>query len=440
MKKKKSKKKILITIGVIVVVAILVVLNLSQSRRGLVSVQTREVERTDIISVVSGSGTVQPITKVNITSEVTAEVIALSANEGDYVERGAKLIQLDTVQAQKDMESALYAANELEARLEGAEVALERYREEYERQERLYEKKLTSEQAYKDAYYNFKSQEANYNAIKEQTRAAFSRLEKARDNLSKTTITAPMTGTITLVDVEVGEIAQAQTAFTQGRTLMVISDLSAFEVEVEIDETDIAELELDQKASIEIDAFPDTTFEGRLVEIGNTAMTSGYGSSDQATNFRVKVALIENHPKIRPGMSSTVDITTNEHFNVLAVPIQAVVLREFDADSLKEARADSSEKGNLAMASDISDSLPQKSRNGAGQVDKVEKKGVFVVRDGTAHFVEITTGISDQQNYEVLSGLEAGDEVVTGSFRTLRNLKDGADVKVENIVLRGDDS
>ncbi len=434
MKKKSSKKKILIIIGAVVVVAVLVILNLNQSRRGVVSVQTKKVGRADVLSVVSGSGTIQPKTKVNITSEVTAEVIAIGVKEGDYVTKGRTLVQLDTLQAQKDMESALYSDNELQARLEGAKVLLDQMKEEYERQQQLYAKKLTSEQVYKNANYSYLGQKANYNALNEQKRAAYSRLEKARDNLSKTTIKAPMDGTVTLIDVEVGEIAQAQTAFTQGRTLMVISDLSDFEVDVEIDETDIADLELGQKANIEIDAFPDTTFQGVVSEIGNTAITTGYGSSDQSTNFKVKVAVVSTSAKIRPGMSSTVDITTNEHKDALTVPIQAVVMREFDPDSLKADDPDSGDQGSVAMASEN----PETNKEAGDKKDKIEKKGVFVNRDGLARFAEIVTGISDQQNYEVLSGLVEGDEVITGSFRTLRTIKDSTDIKVDNRNIGGE--
>ncbi len=438
MSKKKSKKKWLFIIGGIIVVVVLVVLNLSQSGRGTVSVQTRKIERADVTALVSGSGTVQPKTKVNITSEVTAEVISIPVKEGDYVTKGQTLLQLDTIQLKKDMESSLYSANELDARLDGAKVLLDQYQEEYNRQKSLYDKKLTSDQIYKDSYYAFKSQEANYLAMMEQKKAASSRLEKAKDNLNKTTIKAPMDGTITLTDVEVGEIAQAQTAFTQGRTLMVISDLSSFEVEVEIDETDIADLNVGQEAKIEIDAFPDTVFQGQVTELGNTALTTGYGTSDQATNFRVKVSLSDANPKIRPGMSSTVDITTSHHPDVVTVPIQAVVMRSFDPDSLpsSDPKPQEAESGNVAMASPIVDSGVAKNPN--GDKKKIDKKGVFVVRDGVAHFAEITTGIADQQNFEVLDGLKEGDEVITGSFRTLRTIKDGTAVKIDNVQNKKD--
>ena len=440
MKKKSGKKKWFFIIGGAVIVVILVVLNLAQSSRSAVAVQTKKVERADITSIVSGSGTVQPKTKVNITSEVTAEVINIPVKEGNVVTRGQILIQLDTLQLMKDMESALYSASELDAHVEGARVTLDRFREEYERQKQLFEKKLASEQIYKDAYYTFKTQESTYEAMKQQKNAASSRLEKANDNLNKTTIRAPMDGTITLIDVEVGEIAQAQTAFTQGRTLMVLSDLSAFEVEVEIDETDIADLDMGQKAKIEIDAFPDTAFEGQVSEIGNTAITSGFGTSDQTTNFRVKVLLLNANEKFRPGMSSTVDLTTNDHPDVIAVPIQAVVMRSLDKDSLAADSLTGKGEGNVAVASTISEGEHSAQGDSGDAKKKIEKKGVFVNREGIARFLEITTGIADQQNFEVIDGLKEGDEVVTGSFKTLRTLKDGDALKVENVLEKKDEA
>ncbi|MEE9441850.1 MAG: efflux RND transporter periplasmic adaptor subunit [candidate division Zixibacteria bacterium] len=437
MEKKKSKKKLYIILGVIagvILIGAMVIINLQSSFRSEISVQTKVIEQADIISKVSGSGRVEPKTKVNIVSEVNAEIISLPIKEGDYVRNGQILIQLDTIQLKSDMESALYNANETEARVEGAKVLLDQYRDEYNRQKGLYEKKLTSEQAYTNANYAFQRQESEYKAWIQQKNASRSRLKKARDNLSKTTIKSPMDGTVTLVDAEKGEIAQAQTSFTQGKTLMVVSDLSAFEIEVEIDETDIADLELYQTASIEIDAFPDTTFAGEVVEIGNTATLVGFGSSDQSTNFKVIVTLLDLHPKIRPGMSSTVDIVTNEHNDVLAVPIQAVVMRKFDPDSLAAAEkpAEASDEPGVAIAATTEESDSAKVKKSKGDKEKIEKKGVFVNRDGIATFVEIETGIVDQKNYEVLSGLEEEDEVITGSFRTLRTIKDGQAIKVEN--------
>jgi HlyD family secretion protein len=443
MAKKKSKKKLIIIIVVVVVAAVLVVANLQRGNSGTVTVQTKKAVMADIISEVSGSGRIQPKTKVNITAEVSTEVISIPVKEGDRVIRGTTLIQLDTLQLQKDMESFLYAANELNARLEGAKVLLDQNKEEYERQKMLHEKKLTSEQIYKNAFYAYRTQETNHNALLEQKKAAASRLEKARDNLSKTMLTSPMDGIITLLDVEVGEIAQAQTPYSQGRTLMVVSDMSEFEVEVEIDETDIADLELGQKAKVEIDAFPDTTFEGEIAEIGNTAITTGYGSNDQSTDFMVKIALLNANPKIRPGMSATVDITTTEHMGVLSVPIQAIVMRSFDPDSLENEKPD--EEGLIvgpmdAVAATNSNVEDEAEDEEYAEKKKIEKKGVFVNRDGIATFIEVETGIADQQNYEILSGLEKGDEVIIGSFRTLRTIKDDTPIEVNNRREREDES
>jgi HlyD family secretion protein len=431
---KKSRKKWFWIGGAIIVVVGLIVANLMMSGNSAIMVQTKKAFSTDVMAVVSGSGRIQPKTKVNITSEVNAIIFGIPVKEGDFVSRGQVLLQLDTVQLKTDMESALYNYNELMAYLDGAHVMLNQRQEEYQRQKDLFDKKLTSEQMYKEMYYAWKNQEASVSAMEQQKNAASSRLEKARDNLRKATIRAPMDGIITLIDCEAGEIAQAQTAFTQGKTLMVLSNLSQFEVEVDIDETDIADLEVGQGAKIEIDAFPDTTFAGAVVEIGNTATAAGYGTTDQGTNFKVKVALNDINPKIRPGMSATVDITTKEHKDVLATLIQAIVVREFDPDSLKNSEA----KPEPASGSVVVASTAPPDSSAAARSDKkkkVEKKGVFVIRDGKARFVEIQAGIADKQNIEITSGLSKDDEVIVGSFRVLRTLAEGAAVKVDNTLL-----
>jgi len=437
--KKRGKKKWFIIGGVGLVVIILIVINLTQSGNNASEVTTKKVTIMDITSMVSGSGKVQPNIRVNVTAEATAEVISIMANEGDTVVKGQPLIQLDTEQLKRDMESYLYTNNELNAHLTGSEILLEQRSDEYNRQKKLFEKSLTSEQAYKDAYYLFKSQEASHEAMRQQVNAAGARLEKARDLLNKTTIKAPMDGVITWADVEVGEIAQAQTPYAQGKPLMVISDLSKFEVEVEIDETDIADLDIGQKAKVEIDAFPDTSFTGKVIEIGNTATTTGLGSNDQATNFKVKVALLDKNSRIRPGMSSTVDITTKERYEVPSTLIQAIVMREFDADSLQADSAPAESSGNVVHAAEIEED--EEEDDSGEEKEKIKKKGVFVVRDGKAVFIEVETGIADQQNIEIIEGLAKGDEVITGSFRILRRLKDGDAVKVNNVKFqRGEDS
>ncbi len=428
----KKKKKWLLIIGGIVVVVI-VVLNLTMSTTNGISVQADEVKTRDLVETVSASGRIQPQTKVDITSEITGEVIGLFVHEGDYVKVGDPLVVLDTVQLRSDVDQAKYAVNEINARLSGTKTTLEQADEEYQRQQRLFENDFTSETMFNNAKYAFLNAKATYEATKAQARQFQSRYEKQLDYLSKAKILAPMPGIITYLDCEVGEIAAAQTGFTQGKTLMTISNLDVFEVEVEVDETEITKVELNQEAEIEVDAFPDTTFKGEVVEIGNTAIVTGLGSTDQSTNFKVKVTFKDPNVKIRPGMSATVDITTAHRDDALSIPYSAVVMRSFDLDSLERARAKDTVQSSSSGVSQVQaaenteeDSLPS-----SDEIEREELKGVFVIREGAVSFVQIETGIADQKNIEVTSGLVKGDSVISGPYRVLRNVKDGDAVKIE---------
>ncbi|MEA3296455.1 MAG: efflux RND transporter periplasmic adaptor subunit, partial [candidate division Zixibacteria bacterium] len=237
------------------------------------------------------------------------------------------------------------------------------------------------------------------------------------------------------------EIAAAQTGFSQGRTLMIISNLEVFEVEVEVDETEINKIELSQHVEIEVDAFPDTSFGGKVVEIGNTAISSEYGSQGQSTNFRVKVTFTDPRVKLRPGMSATVDITSAHRENVLTIPYSAVVMRSFNLDSLEQARAGTAAESGTTGVKDVSaaeisdslsDSLKEESDNNSDDIEREELKGVFVIRDDKAMFIEIETGIADQKNIEVILGLNEEDSVIAGPYRVLRTVKEGDNIAVRN--------
>ncbi|MEW5993349.1 MAG: efflux RND transporter periplasmic adaptor subunit [Candidatus Zixiibacteriota bacterium] len=429
----KKRKKTLLIVAIAAVVVIVVVLNLSMSTSNALSVQADEAIKRDLVEIVSASGRVQPQTKVDITSEINGEIIGLYAREGDFVNVGDLLVVLDTVQLRSDVDQALYAVNEINARLEGAKSSLDQAAEEYERQERLFKNNLTSETMYDNSKYTYLNARASHEALKAQAQQAQARYEKQLDYLTKAKIAAPMTGVVTFVDCEAGEIAAAQTAFTQGKTLMTISNLDVFEVEVEVDETEIAKVELGQEAKIEVDAFPDTVFTGQVVEIGNTAIVSGYGTQDQSIDFRVKVIFNEPDVKIKPGMSATVDITTANREDVLSVPYSAVVMRSFDLDSLRRTREreasgeDNPETGGVHAAENDDEDT---TRSG-DDVEREDVKGVYVIKEGVVRFVEIETGIADQKNIEITSGLNERDTVVTGPYRVLRTIKDGDAVTVQ---------
>jgi HlyD family secretion protein len=405
----KKKKKILIVLGVVVVVAIIIVANVLKSGEKTYPVQAEKVKKSDITSLVTANGKIIPKRDVQISAYVPAKIVKLPVEEGDEVQEGQLLVQLDQTEYRA-------AVNQFKAQAASANASLEQARLSYNRQKELFQRKLSSQEQFDMAKTEFDLARARY----DQAKAA---LEEARYNLSKTTITSPMTGVVTSLNAEVGEIVMIGTMNNPGTVIMTISDMSEIETEVEVDETDIAGVELGQEAKIEIDAYPDTSFKGKVAEIGHTARISGLGTQDQVTNFLVKVTLLDEVPNIRPGMSASVDITTSFRQDALNVPIQAVVMREEEGDTLKVV--DEETEGAIASTDSASEKADQREED-----EKEEVEGVFVVKEDRAKFVKVNTGIADQQNIEIVSGINEDDMVVTGTYKILRTLKDGDKVKV----------
>jgi HlyD family secretion protein len=447
-------KKVLFGGLLVVVLIVIAAVSLSSSDNGGTQVQADLAFLDEIAEVVTASGRVEPQTKVDITSEVSAQIIEIYVHDGDRVERGDPLLLLDTVQLNSDVSQARYSLLELSARAAAAQSTYRRDELEYERQSRLYEQQLTSETAYTNAQFTLETSKANYEAMRAQVNTSRARLEKAEDNLRKTGIVAPMAGVVTFLGAEVGEIAQAQTAFTQGKTLMTIADLSVFEVEVDVDETEVAKVRPDQPAEIRVDAFADSVFAGTVVEIGNSALVVGQGTENYTTSFRVKVRFAQTEAAIRPGMSATVDITTAREPEALLIPYAAVVTREFDPDADSVERRSPTDTGGLHAAEpdhpDTVAAAPDTVTLDEGEAsgpkkkkEKTRRTGVFLCKDGKAHFVEVSTGIADERNIVALTGLAPGDTVISGSFQTLRKLEEGDDVAIEERSLkkmRGEDS
>jgi len=437
---KKRNKRILI-IGIILVAVIVIGVNFAGNGGAGISVNAETARIDDLVEEVSASGWVQPKNRVNITSEVTAEIIHIPVVEGQRVSRGDLLVLLDTLQLSKDLDQATFAYEEIRSRTEAAKALYLQAEEEFERQKKLYDQGLISETEFKNHEYTYRNNKYSYEAMLNQIKSSRARLEKAEDFLSKTRIIAPMDGVITYLNAEEGEIAAAQTAYTQGVTLMTISNLATFEVEVDVDETEIIKIQNGQKAKIEIDAFPDTVFNGEVVEIGNTAVMTGANAQEQSTNFKVKVLFVDSGVNIKPGMSATVDIITETRLEVPIVPYGAIVMRTLDADSL--ARAENNENDSAGMADNEPAAVPDSVDSLAGR-DKEkgemkEIKGVFRVREGEAEFVPVVTGIADQKNIEIVSGISAGDTVITGPFKTLRTIDNGDAVEVTMMSEFGED-
>jgi len=415
----KKKKKILIALGVILVIAIIVIVNVFKSGEKTYQVQAEKVEKSDITAVVTASGRIVPRTDVKISAYVPAKITKLPVEEGDMVEEGQLLVQLDDTEYRATV-------NQAKAQLASAKASLEQARLVFKRQKELFEKKLSSEEQYDMAKTELDLAKARY-------QQAVAGLDQAKYNLSKTTMTSPIAGVVTSLNAEVGEIVMIGTMNNPGTVIMTVSDMSEIETEVEVDETDIAQVKIGQEAEIKIDAYPDTTFKGKVTEIGHTARISGLGSQDQVTNFLVKIMLLDEVPSIRPGMSASVDITTSYSADVFNVPIQAVVMREEKVDTLTTKKE--KEEGALASV----DSLSKKG-NKKDKKKKKEIEGIFVVEEGRAKFVKVNTGIADQQNIEIVSGINDDDIVVTGSYKILRTLKDGDKVKVTEKKGKGKES
>jgi HlyD family secretion protein len=419
-------KKLILIIGGVVVLGVIVYFALTMDSGKGISVNAQVVTQRNIVETVSASGRIQPKTKVNITSQVSGEIVSLPVKEGDTVRSGQLLVVIDTIQPRSDLDEAQYALTGMHAQLDGAKTVLAQAEDEYKRQQQLFDSKLTPQATFDNARYTYLNAKSSYESMVASSKQLEARVDKQRDALRKSKIASPMDGVVTLVDCEVGEIAQAQNAFTQGKTLVTISNMNVFEVEVEVDETEVAKIDQNQPAKIELDAFPDTSFVGQVVEIGNTAILKSTGTQDQSTNFKVKVVFQDTNAKIRPGMSATVDITTAKRDNALSVPYSAVVMRAPE-DSTKDGKQGAASASGGVNAIQAAETTGDTTKAGA---QKKELKGVLVIHGGKVKFVPVQTGVADQRNIEIVSGINKQDSVVTGPFRILRTLKDGEAVKV----------
>ncbi len=429
---KKSRKKLYIIGGVLLVVAVLVVVNLTRSSEKTIKVKTGRAKQGRIVSLVNATGKVQPRTEVKISANVSGEIVAMPVIEGQQVAKGDLLLHIDARTYEAQMRSSEAGYEAAKANLAYEEASAREAEQTYARVKALFEKNLASQQEYDAAVTRFQTSKASFESAEARLKQAKASVDQARESLGYTNITAPIDGFVTNLPTEVGEIVMGSLNY-QASVIMVISDLSVIEVEVEVDETDIANVELGQPVKIELDAFPDTTFAGRVSQIGNSAQVTGMGTQDQVTNFLVTILVVDTVPNIKPGMTATCDITTDERTGVINVPIGAVVLR--DEELLKKnKKRDATDEGsagttNLAASEEATNDPPDTSTSGE---KKKPLEGVFLERDGRATFVTVTTGIADQQNIEVITGIQPDDVVIVGPFRTLRELEDGDKIEAED--------
>ena len=428
---------------------------------GVVSVQTARAERRDLVSIVTASGEVKPRYYSNIGADNMGRITEIYVTEGDQVKAGQRLAKLETVQpaaevaaqqanlnltkaelaaAEASVQSNEAAQETQKASLRRAEAELERARINFERASELLEAQLIARQDYdqrradhqaataaveeaRATLEQFKAQHrqqmAQRNSAKSRVDQSEAQLERATDVLRRHYAVAPIDGVVTNLPVRVGETVVPGIQNSAASLIMTIADLSLITAEVKVDETDVVSVKLGQQAAVSIDAEPDQTFAGRVVEIGNTAILRSTGvaasqssvASQEAKDFKVVVALDNPPPGIRPGMSCTARITTATRENTLTIPIQAVAVR-MAADLEAAAQQDAG--------------TPRYS-GGSGEVE-----GAFVVSQGRVEFHPLQVGITGASDVEVLEGLREGDQIVTGSYQVLRTIRPGAQVTVAN--------
>jgi HlyD family secretion protein len=448
-------KKILIVSGILLLIALVVVVTIVKSKQGDVTVQTGKVIRNNISSIVTASGEIKPKTYVNVGANAMGRIISLPVKEGDHVKRGQLLAQLENIQPEADLNAtrAGLAAAEADAAAadaaqKTAEADLVRAKADYEqknldwqRGQGLFKDQLIPKQEYDSRKAAFESAASNLEQAKiriVQTKAQnesaqrkikqnAANLTHASDVLAKTTYVAPYDGIVTNLPVRQGEMVVMGIQNAPGSTIMTISDMSVVTAEVKVDETDIVNVRLGQPAEVAIDALPKQKFKGTVTEIGDNAIlrstgvstSQSTGGSQEARDFKVVVTL-ENPPEsLRPGLSATAKITTATRDSTVTIPIQALTIRQ---------RGDLKEK-NSRKSSGVQAATPDEAKN-----DKEELQGVFIYRanERKVEFVPVETGITGTTDIEVTKGLKEGDMIVTGSYKVLRTLRNGAKVKVDN--------
>jgi len=413
--KKKNRRKLLIILVVVIILAAIVVANLNADREKPIAVQTERVGRDKIVQTVNASGSLSPVTQVKISANISARIFDITVKEGDEVKFGDLLVELDPKQYEAAYERAV-------SMVQSSKASLKKVENERKRLGDLYRADLASDAELEAAT-------AEKEIAESQVMQAEATLKQARDDLDKTRILAPMSGRVTSVRKEIGEIALG--SVFQEDVILVISDMSKMEVTVEVDETDVVSVDIGDTASIEIDALPDTTFSGLVSEIAHSATTRGLGTQEQVTNFEVKISVLGQDRRFRPGMSSTVDIITDVRDSAIVVPIQALTVRkpvaEDDSDSEEEPqgyKAISEDEENIDVVF-VVDQNP---------ATETSKKGFFNKKNyARCQQRPVSIGISSSTHFEIVAGLADGEEIVVGSYKAIsKELKHDAALKITN--------
>lgn len=405
-------------IGIVAVVGVGSLVAASSAKRGNKAAEVRiePVQKRDLVASVTASGQVRPQTKVDVASDVSGRITRLAVKEGQMVKAGDFLLQIDPINFQAAVQRAEATIASSRAQLAQAQANLDQAKKSLDRSMGIKKQnpQLIADEQIEQLRTAVDVNQATVEAAKHAVDQAQAGLNDAKSSLDKTTVYAPMTGRVTRLAVEQGETAVPGTFNKDAATLLTISDMSVLETRVKVDETDVARIKLGDSAQVQIDAFPDTTFVGKVTKISNSSVTSGTtaASSDQAVDYEVTIQLLNAPSDTRPDFSATAKVITDKRNAVLSVPIIALTVRE---DS-------SMAKGDTAVG--LGKAKPAK------DIGKKDVEGVFVVgTDNKVTFRPVKVGIAGEKHFEILGGLKEGEKIVAGTYQAIRDLKDGALVR-----------
>jgi len=433
-KQRRGRRKKQIIFGSIGLIVLFIVASTIWSKREKpIPVTTEKAIRKTIVQTVSATGKVQPETEVKISPEVAGEIIELPVEDGKAVKKGDLLVRIkpDSYKALVEQQEA--AISSAKATNLQQKATMSKTEHDFKRAEDLFSKKLISEQEYNAAEAANDVAKNTFESSLHEIERAEAGSSQARDQLSKTTIYSPIDGTVTVLNSKQGERLVATGQFA-GTEVMRVADLSHMEARVDVNENDVVNVKVGDKAEVKIDAYGDRKFHGSVYQIANTGKTTGAGTQEEVTNFEVKIRIEDTDVTLKPALSCTAEIHTNEMKDVVAVPMQAVTIRTGDSNLSPEEIEKKKQKITQRDKGDNNAEFVNERAEKAAQKEEREKisKVVFLKKGNKAQIVKVTTGISDDTYTEIKSGIQPGDELISGSYSAIsRKLKDGAKVTLD---------
>lgn len=423
-----KRTKSIVAVAAVAVVVLVGVIAATKGRTKAVDVKIEAVGTRDLVASVTASGQVASHTKVDVASDVSGRITRLAVKEGDMVKKGQFLLEIDPSQYQAAVGRNVAAVASSRAQVEQAKATLAQAQSTYQRTADLQKRnpKLVSADQVDQLLTAVKVNQALVDNATHGVAQAEAALRDAQSSLDKTTIVSPIDGQVTRLNVEQGETAIQGTLNKDAATLLTVSDMSNLETKVKVNETDVAHVKVGDSAVVQIDAFPDTTFRGKVTEISNSSLTaatttSNNSQADQAVDYYVTVQLLNPPAQTRPDFSATAKIITDTRPHALAIPIIALTIRE------------------NGPVSNGGDSAAAVGKTPVKEVGKKDADGVFVVgADNKVTFRPVKVGIAGEQYFEVLNGLKPGEKIVSGTYQAIRDLKDGTVVRAAKPAKKGD--